>query len=131
MAPRLIDTRRHASGHGTSLTGRPSATEPAGTVSSVKRVPDSTLAWIRWSREWGEFVVVVCNFTPVAWEGYRLAVPYAGRYEVVLDSGAEAFGGAGALEATTFETVDEPHLGREQYVELTLPPLTMLTFALV
>jgi len=91
----------------------------------------TTLAWIRWSREWNEFVVVVCNFTPVAWEGYRLAVPYAGRYEVVLDSGAEAFGGAGALEATTFETVDEPHLGRDQYVELTLPPLTMLTFALV
>jgi 1,4-alpha-glucan branching enzyme len=86
----------------------------------------TTLAWLRWSDEWQNFVVIVCNFTPVAWEEYRLAVPYAGRYRVFLDSSSAAFGGAGSLEATELVTVDEPHLGRDQYVELTLPPLTML-----
>jgi 1,4-alpha-glucan branching enzyme len=86
----------------------------------------TTLAWLRWAMDWSDFLVVVCNFTPVAWEGYRLAVPYRGTYEVRLDSNAAEFGGAGSLGATTFETADEPHLGRDQYVELTLPPLSIL-----
>ena len=81
------------------------------------------IAYLRWSPDWEDFVVVVCNFTPMAWEGYRLAVPYPGEDEVVLDSGAERFGGGGTLEAGSFTTTDEAHLGRDQYVELTLPPL--------
>jgi 1,4-alpha-glucan branching enzyme len=90
----------------------------------------TTLAYLRWSRDWKDHVVVVCNFTPVAWEGYRLAVPFGGRYEVRLDSGAAGFGGAGALASEFFDTVAEPHLGRDQYIELTLPPLTGLVLKL-
>jgi 1,4-alpha-glucan branching enzyme len=86
----------------------------------------TTLAWLRWSSDWNDFVVVVCNFTPVPWKAYRLAVPHTGPYEVVLDSGATEFGGAGSLEATKFDTVDEPHLGRPHYLEFTLPALTAL-----
>lgn len=88
----------------------------------------TTTAYLRWSPEWENCLVVVCNFTPMAWEGYRLAVPYPGEYEVVLDSEAERFGGAGALEADSFSTTDEPHLGRDQYIELTLPPLSAIVF---
>jgi len=88
----------------------------------------TTLAWLRWSTEWKDFVVVVCNFTPMAWEAYRLGVPWAGTYEVLLDSGSADFGGAGQLEATSFETVDEPHLGRDQYIDFTLPALSMVVF---
>jgi len=89
--------------------------------------PDrSTVAYLRWSSGWERFVVVVCNFTPMVWRRYRLAVPYPGRYDVVLDSDADSFGGSGTLESTTFWTVDEPHLGRRQLVELDLPPLTTL-----
>jgi 1,4-alpha-glucan branching enzyme len=71
-------------------------------------------------------VVVVCNFTPVAWEGYRVGVPFPGRYDVVLDSGDARFGGAGTLEAASFEATTGAQTGRDQYVELTLPPLTAL-----
>ncbi|MDX1495464.1 MAG: 1,4-alpha-glucan branching protein GlgB, partial [Longimicrobiales bacterium] len=38
----------------------------------------TTIAYLRWAPEWEDFVVVVCNFTPVAWDGYRIAVPYPG-----------------------------------------------------
>jgi 1,4-alpha-glucan branching enzyme len=88
----------------------------------------TTLAWLRWSPEWTDFVVVVCNFTPVAWEGYRLAVPFPGRYEIVLDSDASAFGGSGTLGDVVFDTIAETHLGRDQYIEFTLPPLSALIF---
>lgn len=86
----------------------------------------TTIAYLRWATEWKDFVAVVCNFAPEAWEGYRLALPFPGRYEVVLDSSAEAFGGAAALQSRAFDAVEEPHLGRDQHVELTLPPLTTL-----
>jgi len=86
----------------------------------------TTIAYLRWAPEWKDFVVVVCNFTPRPWPEYRLAVPFEGRYDIVLDSGAQRFGGGGTLEMDAFETVKGPHLGRDQYVELTLPPLTTL-----
>jgi len=89
--------------------------------------PDrTTLAWLRWSRDWASYVVVVCNFTPVAWPTYRIAVPFAGRYEVLLDSTSADFGGAGTFDASALDTVDEPWLGRDQYLEVTLPPLSMI-----
>ncbi len=93
--------------------------------------PDrTTLAWLRWSEDWRDFVVIVCNFTPVAWDAFRLAVPYPGRYRVLLDSSADVYGGAGSLGTPELETVDGTHLGRDQYLELTLPPLTMLALEL-
>ena len=88
----------------------------------------TTLAWIRWAEGWKDPVIVLCNFTPVAWEEYRLAVPFPGRYEVVLDSDAAEFGGSGSLGQETLEAVEEPHLGRDQYLELTLPALSMIAF---
>ncbi len=86
----------------------------------------TTLAWLRWSAEWEDHVVVVANFTPMAWDGYRLAVPFPGTYEVLLDSDSEAFGGSGSLGRERFETVAEGHLGRDQHVVLDLPPLTLI-----
>jgi 1,4-alpha-glucan branching enzyme len=86
----------------------------------------TTLAYLRWSRDWRDFVVVACNFTPVAWRAYRLAVPFTGHYDVLLDSGATEFGGAGQLEAESFEAAKGEHLGRPYHIELTLPALTAL-----
>jgi hypothetical protein len=45
---------------------------------------------------------------------------------VVLDSDAAEFGGAGSLTTDALETVAEPHLGRDQHIELTLAPLSTL-----
>lgn len=42
-----------------------------------------------------ETVVVVFNFTPVDRPGYRIGVPEAGRYQVLLNTDSEGFGGAG------------------------------------
>jgi 1,4-alpha-glucan branching enzyme len=86
----------------------------------------TTLSFLRWSGEWKDHVAVACNFTPVTWEGYRLAVPHAGSYEVVLSSDDRRFGGSGSVEHTVFGTVEGELFGRDQFVELTLPPLSML-----
>ena len=89
-------------------------------------VDRSTLSFVRWSKEWRSHVVVVANFTPVAWPQYRLAVPHDGSYEVILSSDDEAFGGSGRYRDRSFETTPGELFGRQQSVELTLPPLSVL-----
>ena len=38
-------------------------------------------------------VIVICNFTPAAREGYRVGVPFAGVYEERLNTDSEHYGG--------------------------------------
>jgi 1,4-alpha-glucan branching enzyme len=38
-------------------------------------------------------VIVICNFTPAAREGYRVGVPIAGVYEERLNTDSEYYGG--------------------------------------
>ena len=86
----------------------------------------STLTYLRWSKEWESHLVVVVNLTPMTWEGYRVATPYAGKYEVVLCSDDETFGGSGEMEAQSFQTVEGELFGREQWIEFSLPPLSVV-----
>jgi 1,4-alpha-glucan branching enzyme len=88
----------------------------------------TTLAFLRWSPEWASHLVFVANFAAVTWKGYRLAVPSAGRYEVVLCSDDGAYGGAGTLVERSYETVAGELHGREQHIEITLPALSVVCF---
>jgi 1,4-alpha-glucan branching enzyme len=88
----------------------------------------TTLAFIRWTPGWRDFVIVVANFTPVEWTDYRLGLPYDGEYEVILSSDAAEFGGPVDLEPTAGRIIaeDTPHVGRPYSIELPLPPLSVL-----
>jgi 1,4-alpha-glucan branching enzyme len=89
--------------------------------------PESTtISYIRWSKEWKDVVAVVANFTPVHRERYRLAVPWPGRWRVLLNSDAPVYGGAGVIVPPVLETRPERLHGREQHVELTLPGLSVV-----
>ena len=54
----------------------------------------NTVAFLRKDRK-GDFLVVVCNFSPVHHQGYRVGVPAAGKYALLLNSDDKEFGGAG------------------------------------
>ncbi len=88
----------------------------------------TTLSFIRWAREWRDFVVIVANFTPVTREGFRLGIPFPGTYRVLLNSDAPDYGGTGVLVPRELEAVSGDHAGRGQYLEFTLPPLSALYF---
>ena len=68
-------------------------------------------------------VVVVFNFTPVDRPGYRIGVPHAGRYQVMLSTDSEGFGGSGRdpAPATAEET---PLHGQPATLEIDLPGLS-------
>jgi 1,4-alpha-glucan branching enzyme len=89
--------------------------------------PDNTvLSWMRWSEGWEDVVVVVANFTPVPRGAFRLAVPWPGRYRVLLNSDAPVYGGAGVPVPPVLDAQPGHLHGRDHYVELTLPGLAVL-----
>jgi 1,4-alpha-glucan branching enzyme len=68
-------------------------------------------------------VLAVFNFTPVPREGYRLGVPFSGRWVEVLNSDAEVYGGSGWGNMGGVEAISEPWHGRPYSVSVALPPL--------
>ena len=78
------------------------------------------LSFVR--RGGGSHVVVVLNFTPVPRHGYRVGVPFQGRYRVILNTDSGLYGGSN-LGNTEVATEAVPYMGHDHSIELTLPPL--------
>jgi 1,4-alpha-glucan branching enzyme len=75
----------------------------------------------------GSEVIAVFNFTPVPRKGYRLGVPKAGSYTVLLNSDAGIYGGSG-MGAGEHLLADpqQPWMEQRASLVLDLPPLAAL-----
>ena len=87
---------------------------------------NSVLAWLRVGDDGSPPVLVVCNFTPIEREGYRLGVPAAGRWAEILNSDAAAYGGRDAGNFGGVDSEPIPSHGHELSVRLTLPAFGVL-----
>jgi 1,4-alpha-glucan branching enzyme len=88
---------------------------------------DNTVAvFLRYDRARERPLLVACNFTPVPRDRYRVGSPRTATWTVALNSDAGRYGGSGFPIPTTFATDEVPMHGREQSVELALPPLGVL-----
>ena len=87
---------------------------------------NSIISFLRLGRNDAAAVVVVCNFTPVPRQGYRLGVPRAGYWREALNSDAVAYGGSGMGNLGGAHASEAPCHGRAYTLALTLPPLTTL-----
>jgi len=68
------------------------------------------------------------NFTPVVRHEYAVGVPVAGRWEEIVNTDAETYGGSGVGNLGGVEARDEPMHGQPFSVSLTLPPLAAVLF---
>ena len=87
---------------------------------------NSTISFLRKGRDEKDIVVVVCNFTPVVRENYRIGVPRAGFWRECLNSDAPHYGGSGQGNLGGVEAAPLPAHGRYQSLNLRLPPLSVL-----
>lgn len=90
---------------------------------------NSVLSYIRRGADAADFLIVVCNFTPVVRYGYRIGLPEAGMYTEVLNSDDPAFGGSGVSNGK--EPLASQAVfchNQEQSLEFTLPPLAVVVF---
>jgi 1,4-alpha-glucan branching enzyme len=81
------------------------------------------LAYIRMAKNPDDFVVVVCNFTPQALDGYRIGVPVKGTYAEILNTDANTYFGSGFVNAGDIKTSGKSAHGYAQSIALKLPPL--------
>lgn len=71
-------------------------------------------------------VFVVCNFTPVVREDYRLGVPTSGAYTEIFNSDASCYGGSNVGNASAVEADEISAHGQSWSLSLTLPPLAVI-----
>ncbi|MEC4893441.1 MAG: 1,4-alpha-glucan branching protein GlgB [Oscillatoria sp. PMC 1051.18] len=86
----------------------------------------SVVSFIRTSKDSGEFIVVVCNFTPQPLYDYWVGVPKPGFYEEILNSDAEIYGGSNLGNMGGKWAFDWSHPNWPYAIALTLPPLGIL-----
>jgi 1,4-alpha-glucan branching enzyme len=84
---------------------------------------NSAYAFARYGSDGEPPVVVVCNFTPVVREAYRVGVPREGRWLERLNTDAELYGGSNVGNSGAVESESVPWHGRPASLSLTLPPL--------
>lgn len=84
---------------------------------------NSVIAFLRRGKDAEEGVVVVCNFTPVVRENYRVGVPTGGFYREILNTDADIYGGSNVGNEGGREAIPEAHAGRPFHLSLKLPPL--------
>jgi len=81
---------------------------------------------LRLAKDPRDCAICVFNFTPVPREGYRIGVPYGGRYIEALNSDNAFYGGSNMGNNGSADAQEIPWMGRPYSVLLTLPPLGAL-----
>ena len=83
--------------------------------------PGNTVLFLRFDKK-GRALLVAANFSPVFRAGYRVGVPWAGRYEEVFNTDLAEFGGGDRRNAPVKSEYVPCH-GMEQSIRVDLPPL--------
>ncbi len=95
---------------------------------------NSVISFIRWSDtkegDDGEFIVTVCNFTPIPHGNYRIGVPEHGFYTEIFNTDAGKYGGSnmgnlGGKWSDEWECHNRPCS-----LDVCLPPLAVVVFKL-
>jgi 1,4-alpha-glucan branching enzyme len=87
---------------------------------------DSVIAYMRKGYNPGDYLIVICNFTPVVREGYRIGVPEDCQYQEIFNSDDPSYWGSGvrndgARQAENIECNYKPYS-----ISLRLPPLSTI-----
>jgi 1,4-alpha-glucan branching enzyme len=88
------------------------ANDAAGNVYSFLRFGDD-----------GSVIACIANFSPVPHEGYRLGLPFAGRWDEVLNTDAEVYFGSGVGNFGGVQAGDQMHHGQPASATVRVPPL--------
>ena len=89
---------------------------------------NAVISFIRHGNNPKDSVVVVCNFTPVVRENYRIGLPRKGKLTEIFNSDNVNYAGSGVSNAKPIKIDAEPWNGRDFSAALVLPPLSVLVF---
>ena len=73
----------------------------------------------------GDPLVVLANFTPVAYENYRTGVPVRGEYREIFNSDDERYGGSGVINAGIIKSEPRQTNCLENSISIRIPPMAI------
>ena len=88
----------------------------------------SVVSFLRTGRDPGQSLLVVCHFTPVVREEYRLGVPRLGVWKELLNTDSTYYGGSNIGNRGCVEAEEVPFHWQPYSIRLTLPPLATVVF---
>jgi 1,4-alpha-glucan branching enzyme len=86
------------------------------------------ISYVRKGRTSKDLFLAVSNFAPEVRVDYRIGVPEAGFWKEILNSDAKEYGGSGQGNLGGLEAKPGPVHGKKYFLNLTLPPLSILVF---
>ncbi|TDP02854.1 1,4-alpha-glucan branching protein GlgB [Flavobacterium sp. 245] len=92
---------------------------------------NAVLSYIRKGNNPDENIIVVCNFTQVVRENYRIGISKKGKLAEIFNTDASIYGGSGVGNSKPLKIDAVPYDGRDFSVELILPPLSVTIYSFV
>jgi 1,4-alpha-glucan branching enzyme len=86
----------------------------------------SVVSFVRYAKDPHDCLVMIFNFTPAVQRLWRMGVPEPGRYDEILNSDSELYGGSNVGNLGGVHSEPVPANGFNQSVLLTVPPLGAL-----
>jgi len=86
----------------------------------------SIISFIRKGKEPQNYLIFVCNFTPVPHYQHRIGVPEKGKYKEIFNSDASQYGGSNVINEQEIVSESIEWDGRENSIGLKVPPLGMV-----
>ena len=89
---------------------------------------NTTLTFVRKSRDGSSLILNALNFAPVPRRNYRVGIPRAGWWQEILNTDARDYGGSGQGNCGGLYAESAPWHHRPFSLSLTLPPLAAVFF---
>ena len=89
---------------------------------------NAVMTFIRKGNKPKDDVIVVCNFTQVVRENYRIGVPKKGKLTELFNSDSTVYVGSGVKSTNKLTVEAVPYDGRDYSIELLLPPLSVTVY---
>ncbi len=89
---------------------------------------NSIISFLRKGKDPKDYIIVVCNFTPVPRHNYAVGAPFGGCWKEIFNSDAAEYGGSNLGNEGHVEAVEENTQNRPYRITLTLPPLGVMMF---
>lgn len=83
----------------------------------------SIISFIRKTDRQEDFIIVICNFTPVVYEDYSIGVPILSDYIEVFNSDGSKYGGSNVVNQGKILSYEGATHGSPYHIKLRIPPL--------
>ena len=89
---------------------------------------NSVISFIRKGNEPKDYLIIVCNLTPIPRENYQIGLPETGELEEIFNSDKKEYHGTGKYKNPRKPATSKEWQGKKHSATIKLPPLAMLAF---